>query len=51
VKEEQPDVLLASEVDSPELKVENSSATLQIKGESEYGEASVINTLHPIPSK
>ena len=50
VKEE-PNWLLASENDSPELKVENFSATLKIKVEFEYGEASVINTLHPIPSK
>jgi hypothetical protein len=37
----EPNWLLASENDSPELKVENFSATLQIKVESEYGEASV----------
>ncbi len=40
VKEES-NFLLASEVGSPELKFENFSATLQIKIESEYGEASV----------
>jgi hypothetical protein len=40
VKEE-PNLLLASEVASPELKVENFSAPLQIKVESEYFVASV----------
>jgi hypothetical protein len=39
VKEEQ-DLLLASENDSPELKVVNFSATLKIKVESEYIEVS-----------
>jgi len=39
VKEE-PNWLLASENDSPELKVENFSATLQIKVKSEYIEVS-----------
>jgi hypothetical protein len=40
VKDE-PNLLLASEVASPELKVENFPATLQIKVKSEYGEALV----------